>query len=156
MHHPLRLTVDRTALQSNWRWLQDRAGVPAGAAIKADGYGLGAVETMRALHQAGCRDFFVSTWVEAAALGPAPEDSSVVVLHGVGPDDVETALASAARPVLNSIEQVARWKEVAPGASCDVMIRRVQRHSRCGIAALHLTRLFDMTVAASRASTETR
>jgi alanine racemase len=122
MHRPLRLTVDRSALQANWRWLQDRAGVPAGAAIKADGYGLGARETMAALHEAGCRDFFVSTWAEAEALGEVPEDSALLVLHGVGPDDVEAALASNARPCLNTLEQVARWKEIASGRSCDVMI----------------------------------
>jgi len=44
MHRPLRLTIDAKAIQSNWRWLQQRAGVPAGAAIKANGYGLGARE----------------------------------------------------------------------------------------------------------------
>jgi alanine racemase len=98
------------------------AGVPAGAAIKADGYGLGAREAMAALHEAGCRDFFVSTWAEADALGHLPPAASLIVLHGVGPDDLGPALASAARPVLNSAEQVARWKQSAPGRPCDVMI----------------------------------
>src|SRR3954462_1826121 len=92
MHRPLRLTVDRSAIQANWRWLADRAGVPAGAAVKADGYGLGARETTRALLDAECRDFFVSTWAEAEALAPLPDDADLVVLHGVGPDDVEAAL----------------------------------------------------------------
>jgi len=122
MHRALRLTIDSSALVHNWRWLQERAGVPAGAAIKADGYGLGAREAMQALHEAGCRDFFVSSWAEAEELGPAPGGASLVVLHGVGPDDVEAALASAARPVLNSIEQVERWKRLGDGRSCDVMI----------------------------------
>jgi alanine racemase len=122
MHQPLRLTIDRAALQANWRWLQDRAGVPAGAAIKADGYGLGARETLAALHQAGCRDFFVSTWAEAADLGEVAGDSALLVLHGVGPDDVKAALGSTARPCLNSVEQVARWQEIAPGRACDVMV----------------------------------
>lgn len=122
MHRPLRLTIDRTALQQNWRWLQAHAGVTAGAAIKADGYGLGASEALEALFEAGCREFFVSTWAEAAELGPIPADASVVVLHGVGRDDVDAALNSSARPVLNSIEQVARWKEIAPDRICDAMI----------------------------------
>jgi len=122
MHRSLRLTVDRTAIQENWRWLQDRAGVPAGAAVKADGYGLGAREAAQALYEAGCRDFFVSSWAEADALGPLPVGSSVVVLHGVGPKDAEAALSLAARPCLNSPDQVARWKEVAPDRPCDVMI----------------------------------
>jgi alanine racemase len=122
MHRALRLTIDRTALQENWRWLQDRAGVPAGAAIKADGYGLGAREAAQALHQAGCRDFFVSTWAEADALGPLPVGTNVVVLHGIGPNDVEAALSLAARPCLNTVEHIARWRDIAPERPCDVMI----------------------------------
>ena len=122
MHRPLRLIIDRAALQANWRWLQDRAGVPAGAAVKADGYGLGARETVDALTEAGCRDFFVSTWAEAEALGNLAPGASLVVLHGVGPDDVEGAQNSTVRPCLNTAAQVARWKDIAAGRACDVMI----------------------------------
>ena len=122
MHRALRLTIDRTAIQENWRWLQDRAGVPAGAAIKANGYGLGAREAAHALYQAGCRDFFVSTWAEAEALGPLPLGASLVVLHGVGPKDADAALSVLARPCLNTPEQIARWKEIAPARPCDVMV----------------------------------
>lgn len=122
MHCPLRLTIDRAAIQANWRWLQDHAGVPAGAAVKADGYGLGARGTVDALLEAGCRDFFVSTWFEAEQLGDLPATASLVVLHGVGEEDAEAAVKSAARPCLNSAEQVGRWKSIAPGRPCDVMI----------------------------------
>ena len=118
----LRLRLDRAALVANWRWLQATAGVAAGAAVKADGYGLGASAVTEVLADAGCRDFFVATWDEAARLGSLPEDCSLSVLHGVGPDDVAAALASIARPVLNSVEQVARWKEVAPDRACDLMV----------------------------------
>jgi alanine racemase len=111
MHQPLRLTVDRAALQANWRWLADRA-------IKADGYGIGARETLDALLEKGCRDFFVSTWWEAAQLGPVPDGVSLVVLHGPGPDHA----IGEARPCLNSAEQVARWKAIGGGRPCDVMI----------------------------------
>jgi len=122
MHRPLRLTIDRSAIQANWRWLQDRAGVTAGAAVKADGYGLGARETTEALIEVGCRDFFVSSWAEAEALGTLPQDASLVVLHGVGPDDAESALRVRARPCLNTVDQIARWREIGSGRPCDVMI----------------------------------
>jgi alanine racemase len=122
MHRPLRLTIDRSAIAGNWRWLQAYAGVPAGAAVKADAYGLGAREATEALIEAGCRDFFVSNWAEAEALGNLPESVSLVVLHGVAPDDAEAALRLPARPCLNSADQLARWKEIAPGRACDVMI----------------------------------
>ena len=121
-HHALRLRLDSQALQNNWRWLQRAAGVPAGAAVKADGYGLGAREVNRLLAEAGCRDFFVSTWAEAEALGALPEGAMLCVLHGVGPKDLSAALAAKARPVLNTPEQVARWKEAAIGRPCDVMV----------------------------------
>jgi alanine racemase len=121
MHRPLRLTLDTLALQSNWRWLADRAGAEAGAAVKADGYGLGAREVVAALAEVGCKSFFVSTWDEAARL-EVPRGCELVVLHGVGPDDTEAAMSSNARPALNSIAQVARWHEIAPSRPCDVMV----------------------------------
>jgi alanine racemase len=122
MHHPLRLRLDSAALIANYRWLQRVSGTRAGAAVKADGYGLGARQVTWRLAEAGCRDFFVSSWAEAADLGDLPEGASLSILHGVGPDDVEAALASGARPVLNTAAQVARWKEVAPGRACDLMV----------------------------------
>ena len=122
MHRPLRLTIARDALQANWRWLAERSGVACGAAVKADGYGLGAREAMLALREAGCRDFFVSNWSEADALGELASEAALSVLHGLSEEDAPAAAASRARPVLNSAEQVARWKRVAPDRACDVMI----------------------------------
>ena len=144
MHRPLRLSVDRSAIQSNWRWLEKRAGVAAGAAVKADGYGLGARETVEALLEVGCRDFFVSTYAEAQALGDLPAQASLVVLHGVGPDDIQAALRLSARPCLNTIEQVARWKEHAPDRECDVMVDT--GINRLGLRPTEVDALGDMTI----------
>ena len=70
MSAPLRLTLDTGALVSNWRWLNNASGTAAcGAAVKANGYGLGAQGVVDRLADAGCRDFFVATWDEAEALG---------------------------------------------------------------------------------------
>ncbi|MBX3561439.1 MAG: alanine racemase [Sphingomonas sp.] len=121
VHRPLRLILDGDALVANWRWLARQSGAAAcGAAVKADGYGLGAREVAAGLAAAGCRDFFVSTWAEAEALGPLSEGVALSVLHGVGPDDMTAASASPARPVLNSPEQVVRWR--GTGRPCDVMV----------------------------------
>jgi alanine racemase len=122
MTAPLRLRLDGDALVHNWRWLKAAGGAAAcGAAVKANGYGLGAVDVTTRLLDAGCRDFFVATWAEAAEVAPLlPEDASLSVFHGVRAADMEAALASRARPVLNTPEQVARWK--ATGRACDVMI----------------------------------
>ncbi len=120
---PLRLRLSSEALVANWRWLAAQSGAAAcGAALKADGYGLGAREVMRHLAAAGCRDFFVATWAEAAALMPLPAGVSLSVLHGVGASDMVAARLLPARPVLNSIEQVQRWRAAGEGRPCDVMI----------------------------------
>jgi alanine racemase len=120
-HRPLRLILDGDALVANWHWLAHRGGGAAcGAAVKADGYGLGAREAVKRLQHAGCRDFFVATWAEAAELMPWPSDLALSVLHGPGPNDQRAALASNARPVLNSPDQVARWRDTR--RPCDVMV----------------------------------
>ncbi|MEA3011585.1 MAG: alanine racemase [Sphingomonadales bacterium] len=121
VHVPLRLRLDGAALVSNWHWLAHRSGGAAcGAAVKADGYGLGAREAVKRLQDAGCRDFFVATWREAEALTPWPGDLDLSVLHGVLPGDMAVAVKGRARPVLNSPGQVARWRET--GLPCDVMV----------------------------------
>lgn len=119
---PLRLRLDSAALLHNWRWLAKAGGAEAGAAIKADGYGLGAREVMSHLAGAGCRFFFVANWVEAAALMPLPAGVSLSVLHGVGDADMIAARTLPVRPVLISVEQVARWRAAGEGRACDVMI----------------------------------
>jgi alanine racemase len=119
---PLRLRLDGDALVANWRWLAAKSGSAAcGAAIKADGYGLGARGVFDRLVVAGCRDFFVATWGEAEALGHLPEGVSLSVLHGVRAEDMAFAIGAQARPTLNTAEQVMRWK-TAGGGACDVMI----------------------------------
>ena len=121
LHTPLRLILDGEALVANWRTLAALGGrADCGAAVKADAYGLGANEVVRRLANAGCRDFFVATWAEAAALGGWTGDASLSVLHGVAQEDMAYASTSTARPVLNTPEQVRRWRET--GRPCDVMI----------------------------------
>jgi alanine racemase len=127
-----RLRLDDEALVANWRWLKAQSGGAAcGAAVKADGYGLGARDVVARLAQAGCRDFFVATWDEAVALGALPEGCALSVLHGVRTEDMAVAVTLDARPVLNTSAQVQRWRET--GRPCDVMIDTGM--NRLGVAA---------------------
>jgi alanine racemase len=121
-YSPLRLLLDGEALLDNWRWLKQRgAGADCGAAVKADGYGLGARDVVMRLANEGCRDFFVATWTEAEALLPWLGAASVSVLHGF-PAELLPAAGSPVRPVLNTPLQVRRWKDAGRGRPCDVMI----------------------------------
>lgn len=117
---PLRLRVDRDALVSNWQALDRLSGAAAcGAAVKANGYGVGATLVAETLAKAGCRDFFVANWAEAQAL--APLGITLSVLHGLRAEDLPAAKAGFARPVLNTAAQITRWRDSGGGA-CDVMV----------------------------------
>ena len=119
----LRLAFDATALAANWQALDRLSGAArAGAAVKADAYGLGAARVVPILAQAGCRDWFVAHWCEVPDLLPHVPPASIHVLHGpMNAADVAYARATGVTPVLNSLAQVRRWRE-AGGGLCDLMV----------------------------------
>ncbi|MCC6924328.1 alanine racemase [Novosphingobium sp.] len=119
----LRLELDSAALIANWRALDRLSGTAqAGAAVKADAYGLGARRVAKALWQAGCRDYFVAHWSEAASLLDVIPAEAIAVLHGpLCPADAEFAREAGLRPVINSLHQARIWQE-AGGGACDLMV----------------------------------
>lgn len=158
---PLRLRLDGAALVSNWQWLTEQSGAAAcGAAVKADGYGLGALEVTRRLMAAGCRDLFVSNWHEAQQLESLLEPGiNLSVLHGVREEDMDYAMTSRAMPVLCTSAQIMRWK-AAGGRECHVMIdtgmSRLGLDWRSDVAALteglSIDTLFSHLASADEAS----
>lgn len=119
----LRLDIDRDALAHNWRALDRLSGqAAAGAAVKADAYGLGARQAVPVLRDAGCRDFFVAHWREAAPLLDLVPPASLAVLHGpMTAQDAAYASAVGLRPVINSPRQARLWLE-AGGGPCHLMV----------------------------------
>lgn len=119
----LRLDLDAEALTANWRALDRLSGkASAGAAVKANAYGLGARRVVTALREVGCRDFFVAHWSEAADLLELVSPTSLAVLHGpLNSAEAEYARATGVRPVINSVSQAKRWLE-AGGGPCHLMV----------------------------------
>jgi len=119
----LRLRMDADALGENWRTLNAMSGrASAGAAVKANAYGLGARRVTRVLAQAGCRDFFVAHWGEVPELLEHVPAEQVAVLHGPSnAQDAAFARAVGVRPVLNSVKQVRLWGE-SGGGPCHIMV----------------------------------
>ena len=119
----LRLRLDDDALAANWRALDARSGsARAGAAVKADAYGIGADKAVPVLRNAGARDFFVAHWSEAPEVLRYVDPAQISVLHGpIRSEDADYARAAGVKPVINSVEQAQRWIE-AGGGPCDLMI----------------------------------
>lgn len=106
-----RVLVDLEALGANWRALAGRAGdARCAGVVKADGYGLGAVPVTHALAAVGCRDFFVATSAEGLALRARFPDLRILVFDGPWPGEETLYRDARLTPVLNTREQVARWR----------------------------------------------
>ncbi|WP_226697481.1 alanine racemase [Qipengyuania flava] len=119
----LRLTIDNQALADNWLTLDRISGTArAGAAVKADCYGLGVDRCVPVLWQAGCRDFFVAHWSEVPGVIAHVPANRVAVLHGPQtPEDAAFARETGVRPVIDSLRQARLWGETG-GGPCDLMI----------------------------------
>lgn len=145
------LTIDLGALVDNWQALARRvAPARCGAVVKADAYGLGATAVVRSLLRAGCREFFVALVDEGIRLRESlgatwPSDARLHVLHGALPGAEEDCLAHGLVPVLNSVDQVARWQALAHrhGHALPAALQLDTGMARLGLPPAALGRLAD-------------
>ena len=119
----LRLEIDVDAIARNWQTMAALAPTAAtGAAVKANAYGTGVDKAVPALRDAGCRDFFVAHWGEAAGVIAHVPAQQVAVLHGpLNDEEAAYAQAIGARPIINSLRQAQLWRD-AGGGPCDIMV----------------------------------
>ncbi|QPD00009.1 alanine racemase [Qipengyuania soli] len=119
----LRLDIDTDALAHNWRALDAMSGAArAGAAVKADCYGLGVDACVPVLRDAGCRDFFVAHWNEVPDVLRHVPAAQIAVLHGpLSVDDAAFARATGVIPVIDSVRQAKLWSETG-GGPCHLMV----------------------------------
>jgi alanine racemase len=109
------LTVDLLRIKANYRYLHAMLAPTTSVAgvVKADAYGLGMEAVGKALHQAGCREFFVAWPEEGVDLRPHLPDCPIYVLHGAMPGSAADLHAHNLIPVCNHLGQVAEWANYA-------------------------------------------
>lgn len=106
------LTVNLSAIQSNWHYVASvlSAGAECAAVVKANAYGVGAEEVVKALYQRGCKHFFVVTLDEALELrGVLPDDAILYVLGGLKEGAESFFVEFNLIPVLYSLRAISRW-----------------------------------------------
>lgn len=132
------LTVDLDAIRANYQLLSKTLGsARCAGVVKADGYGLGAAKVARALMAEGCDTFFVAHLSEGIALRGAIGAAPVIyVLNGLAPGAEAIAASARLRPVLNSLEQIAAWRDLAQaqGVSLAAALQVDSGMSRMGLA----------------------
>ena len=108
------LVVDLGAVVANWHALRGRIGrAECAAVVKTDAYGLGAEHVAPALAAAGCTTFFVAQLEEGLALRPRLPDATIITLMGVMPGCEAEHARHGIVPVLNSLDDIARWQAFA-------------------------------------------
>ena len=93
------VTVDLDIISANFRAVQEKAGVPVMAVIKADAYGHGAIQIARCL-QDQCAFFGVSSMLEAMELRRAGLDTPILILGYTPPSAYSTAIREGIRPTI--------------------------------------------------------
>ncbi|TQV67347.1 alanine racemase [Exilibacterium tricleocarpae] len=119
------LTIDLASIQRNWHAMcrQLKPGTECGAVIKASAYGLGSERVAPSLYAAGCRSFFVATVDEGvSARAYLPRNATLYVLAGVGRGREADCLSRGLVPVLFTVEQLQRWRELAGSAPCAIKV----------------------------------
>jgi alanine racemase len=139
------LTIDLGAIRENYRRLKAHLdGVACAGVVKADGYGLGAVQVANALRKEGCDTFFVAHLWEGIvlrdALGTGP---AIFVLHGFLPGSEAQGEAAGLIPVVNSTGQLAAWRNLARqlGKKLPAAIQVDSGMSRIGLAPVEVEAL---------------
>ena len=103
------LSIDLGALRRNYRHLAGLARVPVAAVVKADAYGLGIDRAAPALAAEGADTFFVAHVSEGMAVRAVCPSASIYILNGLGGHDPASLITQKLRPVLNSLEEIARF-----------------------------------------------
>ena len=131
------LCIDLTALQNNWKQLA-KMSEPAecGAAVKAQCYGIGLDESVKALSAVGCKTYFVALPDEGRQVREAAPDAIIYVLCGLLSGQAKFYEKYDLRPALATPTQVSEWQEF-----CKIQNKKLPAalHIESGINRLGLT-----------------
>jgi alanine racemase len=110
------LTIDLAAIAANWQALtRQLLTVECAAVVKANAYGLGLKPVVTTLAEAGCKTFFVADCAEAGIVRARAKDATIYVLHGFTLQTADSFIELAARPVINSMTELAEWDALVAG-----------------------------------------
>jgi alanine racemase len=137
------LTIDLEAVAANWRTLCARHAAPTAAVVKANGYGLGAVQVATRLYQEGARHFFVAHLEEGAKLRPHLPSAMIAILNGFFPGQEGLYSTHNLAPVLGNATEIAAARAHARhiGRPLPVLLHIDSGMNRLGLAPAELDRL---------------
>lgn len=129
-----KLTINLSAIQANYRTLQNKVGSACEVAgvVKANAYGLGVAPVSIALQEVGCKTFFVATLPEALELRMILGDAPLIaMLNGYQDENAKFYLDNQITPVINDMAELESYKK--RGDNLSAMIHIDTAMNRLGI-----------------------
>ena len=113
MKPTLKISLDD--IKTNWKSLNKASKGKAAAVVKANAYGMGMLRIVEALLEAGCCYFYVANINEALKLREKfnSKQISIAVFEGYFEGNQKIYAENDLIPILNSLEQVKRFKNYA-------------------------------------------
>src|SRR5258708_30222208 len=112
------LTIDLTAIETNWRTLSSRTvPIECAAVVKADAYGCGLEPVTTRLAKAGCKTFFVADLAEGRQVRALARGAVIYVLNGLLPHTAQAFADANLRPVINGPAELAEWDAYVSGTN---------------------------------------
>lgn len=118
LNNQLRVQINLDIIKRNYQNLCAWTKTPIASVLKANAYGLGAAPIGKALHEAGCQQFFMATLQGSLELRDALPKATIYMLHGCFPEEVDTLVQNKITPVLNNLDQLALWVEASRKVGC--------------------------------------
>ncbi|MBI5234476.1 MAG: alanine racemase [Deltaproteobacteria bacterium] len=132
---PTAAIIHKDNLIANYCALRKRAapGAKMLAVVKADAYGHGAIETVRALERQGCEFFAVAILEEGLRLRDAGIKSPVLILCGVYPGQAKALVGFGLTPVVFDLKMARALNAAAKKAG---MIKKIHLKLDTGMGRL--------------------
>ena len=103
------LKINLTAIVSNWERLSKHTEAECASVVKGNAYGCGIDPVVSALSKSGCKSFFVTNLPEAKRVRAIAPNETIYVLHGLYSGTAPAFADLNARPVINSMIEMAEW-----------------------------------------------
>ncbi len=141
------LDINLAALRENYRIFKNRVdeNVRVAASVKANAYGLGALEVVGALIKEGARDFYVANLDEACALRAHYKDIKLYILNGYFENYAQNYLDYDLIPMLDALPEIEQFRLFSKkhGGGLKAALHFNMRMNRLGLSASEQSELVN-------------
>nr|MBI1228771.1 alanine racemase [Cytophagales bacterium] len=114
-HTAGKLQIDLGAVRENYRIVKSRVArdCEVAASVKANGYGLGAIEIVKALQKEGCKSFFVASPEQGVRLREFSKNANIFIFNGFYEQSQDLYIDNNLIAVLGDMDNLESYARIA-------------------------------------------